>query len=262
MKLSIIHNLYKKNPFVNESVKLNLLALKESKVEYQYILFNDNGDERIIDDINEFICDNVEYVYSNINYGKKQCSGGWVGAQKYVKGDFIHNTGQDDVFTAQYFKCSIDLLQSDDSLMLVFSNAFRVNENLQATEIMLPVQEIHQYYNDPFTVFKRWFGVGENGKNEVTRANNMILAPGVIYKKTLHEKIGFPDLDNFLGAADFEYWSRILFNGYKCKELANPLWFYRCSNLSTSNETVNSTVNWVDKVKTKYYNLYKEKYGN
>ena len=39
MKISVIHNLYKRNPYVNESVQYNLHALKEANVDYQYILF-------------------------------------------------------------------------------------------------------------------------------------------------------------------------------------------------------------------------------
>ena len=31
MKISVIHNLYKRNPYVNESVQYNLHALKGSK---------------------------------------------------------------------------------------------------------------------------------------------------------------------------------------------------------------------------------------
>ena len=52
MKISVIHNLYKRNPYVNESVQYNLHALKEANVDYQYILFNDNGDKEIFDALN------------------------------------------------------------------------------------------------------------------------------------------------------------------------------------------------------------------
>ena len=41
-KLSIIHNLYKRNEYVNESVNINLKALIDANIDFQYILFNDN----------------------------------------------------------------------------------------------------------------------------------------------------------------------------------------------------------------------------
>ena len=41
MKISIIHNLYKHTPHINESIQYNILALEEAKVDYQYILFNE-----------------------------------------------------------------------------------------------------------------------------------------------------------------------------------------------------------------------------
>ena len=54
-KLSIIHNLYKRNEFVKESVRLNLIALKDANIDFQYILFNDNGDKDIWEDIIDYI---------------------------------------------------------------------------------------------------------------------------------------------------------------------------------------------------------------
>ena len=48
--VSVIHNLYKRNPYVNESIRYNLIALEDAKVDYQYILFNDMGDKDIFDD--------------------------------------------------------------------------------------------------------------------------------------------------------------------------------------------------------------------
>jgi hypothetical protein len=262
MKLSIVHNLYKKNPYVNETVRLNLIALNESGVNYQYILFNDHGDESVREDVQEFLSDKVEYIYSDINYGKKLCSGGWIGAQSYVKGDLIHNTGQDDVFTPYFFKQSVQLHENDSELMLVFSNGFKTNEKLELVSLLLPLTDIPYYYSDPLSCFRAWFGVGENGKNEITRANNNIPAPGVIYKKELHNRIGLPDLENFLGAGDFEYWARTLFYNQKCKLIPRPLWLYRCSPLSTSVGNDNKITEWVDKIKSKYYQLYKEKYGS
>jgi len=261
MKLSVIHNLYKKNKHVNESVRLNLISLRNANIDYEYILFNDNGDENIKDDITDILKDNnVKYHYSDKNYGHKQCSGGWVGAIPLITGDLIHNTGQDDVFTEMFYEESINLLNSDSNLMLTFSNGIMTHENLSPQSLILnPSMNID--YSDTDMIFKWWFGVGENGKDEVTRANNNIPAPGVIYRKKLHDMIGIPDLDNFLGAADFEYWARILFYGHKCKCINKPLWLYRRSDVSASNLPGNEVVinECVNKIKNKYYNLYKEK---
>ena len=53
------------------------------------------------------LTDKVEYHYSDINYGSGKCSGGWVGAIPLIKGDIVHNTGQDDVFTDQFYQEAI-----------------------------------------------------------------------------------------------------------------------------------------------------------
>jgi len=261
MKLSLIHNQYRRNPHCKESVRIGLYALQQEKVDYEYIIFNDNGDTEIEEDMKEFLGDpRVKYIYSIINFGHKTCTGGWVGALPHITGDLVHNMGQDDVFTPMFYRLGLNLLANDDKLMLVHSNAFSCDENLKVTNIMLSPHSSPDYYTDPFHCWKSWFGV-EESKNEVTRANNNFLAPGVIYHRKLHDLIGPPDLDNFLGAADFEFWSRILFHEYKCLSIPLPTWLYRSSKYSTSAGDNQDTLikNWVDKVRQKYYNLYEEK---
>jgi hypothetical protein len=259
MKLSLIHNQYKKNPYTNESVRLGLRALRDVNIDYEYVIFNDNGDKEIYEDIKEFLDDpKVKYVYSDVNYGLKLCSGGWVGAQPHLTGELIHNMGQDDIFSPVFYEVGVRELTNDPDLMLIHFNAFAVNEKLEPKSIMLHPDHIPDYYNHPFELWKSWFGVGENGHDEVTRANNNFLAPGVIYKKKLHDLIGLPDINNFVGACDFEFWARVLFYGYKCKQIAYPTWLYRQSELSTSVGQDDKIKIWVDNVKKKYYNLYKE----
>lgn len=258
MKLSLIHNQYKRNPYTNQSVRLTLLALRKAKVDYEYIIFNDNGDTSILDDVNEFMDDlRINYVYSDKNYGNKLCSGGWVGAQSYIHGDLIHNMGQDDIFTPFFYEKAIQEFDRDGDLMLIHFNGFAVNERLEVMHLLMSPDRTLDYYNRPYEGFKWWFGVGENGKNEVTRANNNFLAPGVIYRKKVQDVIGLPDVDNFVGACDFEYWARILFHKMKCKSITLPSWLYRQSTLSTSVGNDDKIKIWVDKVKEKYYNLYK-----
>ena len=55
MKISVIHNLYEKNKWVNESVQYNVIALENANIDYQYILFNDKGNKEIYNDIKDFI---------------------------------------------------------------------------------------------------------------------------------------------------------------------------------------------------------------
>lgn len=264
-KLSIIHNLYKKNKHVNESVLLNLLALEESKIDYQYILFNDHGNVEIFEDIKEFLSDKVEYIYSDINFGKKMCSGGWLGALPYVKGNLIQNTGQDDVMTALFYKKSIKIFDNRKDIYLTFANGFKTDENLEMISLMINPQFVLNY-EQPLECFKFWFGIGENGKNEVTRANNNMPAPSVIYRKELHDLIGKPELELFRGASDFEYWARILFNEYKCYYINELLWLYRMSSYSAGEEIIEGKPNrgyWqdihIENVKIKYKELWDKK---
>lgn len=252
MKISIIHNLYKRNPHVNESVRYNIHALEDVNVDYQYILFNDKGDKEIYDDVKDLLSNKVEYYYSDYNFGMGICSGGWVGALPLVKGDIIHNTGQDDVFIDKFYKKALEIF-TDPEIMFFSCNGIKTDENLNQQGFMIHPQ-FKPDYSAPLDRFKEWFGVIDN---QITRANNQLLAPGTLYRKELHNLIGEPNLKLFKGAADMEYWARILINGYKGYYENTPLWLYRVSDYSTSNlggfEDFNKTI--LDE----YKKLWKEK---
>ena len=230
MKVSVIHNLYKRNPYVNESVRYNIIALEDAKIDYQYILFNDNGDKDIFDDVKDLVNKKITYHYSDYNFGMGICSGGWVGALPLVEGDIIHNTGQDDVFTANFYhkaKLAFDIPE----IMFFSNNGIRTDENLKQSGPMIH-PNFRPNYMEPLDRFKEWFGVVNN---EITRANNALLAPGTMYRKELHNLIGEPDLKTFKGACDFAYWALILLNEHKGLYDSDPSWLYRESNFSTSN---------------------------
>lgn len=254
MKITIIHNTFRFNPLIRESVILNLKALQEAGVDYQYIVFNDNGDHKIEDEVKDL---GIEYYYSNYNFGQKMCSGGWIGALPLVKGELIHNTGQDDVFTSYFYKSIINKFK-ETNCDLVYCNGLKVLENLTTTgETMGPLSSID--YSNPHSNFNQWFGVINN---RITKTNNFIPAPGTVYKTSLHDEIGEPDLDNFRGVADFEYWARILFFKKQIQYISTPCWFYRLSQYTTTLEVIDGKLNekdlaasYLEKMKIKYQNL-------
>lgn len=245
--VTIIHNTYDQNMYVRESAELNIKSLQDSGIDYQYIIYNDHGDPSIIEDIRHLLNNKVEYIYSNINYGMGVCSGGWIGAIPYIKGDCIHNIGQDDIFSSLFYIKSLELL-NDSDIYLVYSNGFVVNENLTfANQLMGPLHNMD--YSNPKHVFDQWF---QRRGDVLTAANNYIPAPGVIYKTILHELIEPPNLVEFKGSADFEYWARILFNGFGIKYNPNPNWFYRMSRYSYGQKSTATTDIWNKNILNKY----------
>lgn len=247
--INIVHNTYEKNRYLRESVISNIKALKDTTLDFNYVIFNDHGDESIYEDIKDLTGGSVSYVYSDINYGMGVCSGGWVGAIPYTKPGLIHNIGQDDVYTSLFYTSLVKRLQ-DPETMLAYANGFKVNTDLTIQgQTLGPIQEMN--YSNPKEVFNFWFGVQNN---KITRANNFIPAPGVIYKTTLHDSIGKPDLETFKGSADFEYWARVLFTGNKVSYDPRPLWLYRMSEYSLGSKPLaeKETPNWNNLIIEKY----------
>jgi hypothetical protein len=247
--INIVHNTYEKNRYLRESIISNVKALKDTTLDFNYVIFNDHGDESIYEDIKDLTGGSISYVYSDINYGMGVCSGGWVGAIPYTKPGLIHNIGQDDVYTSLFYTSLVKRLQ-DPEIMLAYANGFKVNTDLTIQgQTLGPIQEMN--YSNPKEVFNFWFGVQNN---KITRANNFIPAPGVIYKTTLHDSIGKPDLETFKGSADFEYWARVLFTGNKVSYDPRPLWLYRMSEYSLGSKPLaeKETPNWNNLIIEKY----------
>jgi len=255
MKITVIHNLYKRNKWVNESIQYNVLALEQADVDYQYILFNDKGDTEIFEDVKDLLNEKVEYRYSYQNFGLGKCSGGWEGAIPFIEGDVVHNTGQDDVFTSDFYEGVKKAFENPENMFFT-NNGIKAIEEVENQQGPLIDPRFKPDYSDPLSRFKEWFGVIDGN---VTRANNAMLAPGTVYKTILHEKIGKPELSKFLGASDFEYWSRILFYGHKGYYESEPMWIYRESKISLSNTEMNHLPECVEKVKTKYGRLWQER---
>jgi len=191
------------------------------------------------------------------------CSGGYVGAIPYITGDVIHVTGQDDVMTTAFYMESMALFDFNPSIYFVTSNGYITDEHLGITGILINPE----YYMDcskPLEIFKSWFGISPPSY-EVSRANNGFLAPGTIYKRKLHDLIGTFDLDNFRGAADFEYWARILFYEYPGQYVAQPNWYYRRTEYTAGNAIIDGKPNnahWrplnLDMIKEKYTKLVQQ----
>ena len=268
-KLTIVHGVYRRNPYILETLVQNLMALRAARItDQQYIIFNDNGDKEIEQDLSDYLGE-VEYIYSPKNFGNKVCRGSWVGALPYVKGDLLHVTDQDDPMTPTFYKTSMDIFNKSPNIDLVFHNCIKINDDSSAIGFgmnpnIIPGENWPSYEHNPLECFKLWFGVNES--NEVTAANNHIMASGVIYRTKLHDIIGEPDL-TFGGACDFEYWSRILFNNRRCKMVNLPTWFYRISEYSAGNTIMEDGERnndkylheCIDAIKQKYIKLWREK---
>ena len=97
MKISVVQNIWKTNPYIRESLEHNLDALEGAAVDYEYIIFNDKGDEEALYPIKDIINQNdkVTYHYSEINYGEGKCRGGWLGSINLLKGDIYHSVDDD-----------------------------------------------------------------------------------------------------------------------------------------------------------------------
>ena len=142
---------------------------------------------------------------------------------------------------------------NNPEIMFFSCNGIKTDAELNQQDPMI-YPDYKPDYSSPLDRFKEWFVVINN---EITQANNQLLAPGTLYRKELHKIIGEPNLKLFKGAADMEYWARMLLYEQKGYYHPIPLWLYRVSDYSLSNlggfEELNKTI-FIE-----YKKLWKEK---
>ena len=261
--LSVVQSVYNLNPLISLSAQTTIVALDTLGIDYQYILFNDSGDKDIIKQIPEYIKahKNFEYHYSDFNYGYKTAPGGLIGAIDLIKHKYVHQTNQDDFYTSSFYSLALKhLMITDKQYAAIVTNCYHVDEEFEILAIPLPQdgKSINEAWGNPNFMFNWMFGIEEN---KLTTSNNFVYFPGTIYKKELYSTIGKPDIKNFGGSADFEYWARAVFNGYKFAYLNLPTWLYMKSQYSHSaldNEGENTRQKiYNPRVKEKYELLWK-----
>lgn len=256
--ITIIHNVYKYNPIINRSAWYNISSLQALDIEFQYLIFNDHGNMKIKELIDP-ILQNVsaaQYYYSDKNYGHDNSSGGWYGAvdKQLIKDSslYIHNIGQDDFYTPLFYRYVIGKLEeTPNDIAAVFGNCYEVNEEFDILRIPLS-NNWETFWENPQMCFNYMFNPSNQ---QLTRTSNFVYAPGTIYRKTMHDVIGLPDLEQFDGSADFEYWARMVFYGYGFGYIPLPLYYYMKSSYSTSADPGNA-----DLRKTKYNPRIQSKY--
>ena len=258
MKISLIHNMHSANEHYYSSALATISALEEINADYEYIFFNDNGDKEILNQISPLLNDKVIYYYSDFNFGQGKCTGGWIGALPLVTGEIIHNLGQDDIFSPDFYRLALEVF-SNPEMQFFTCNGMKCDDFLHPLSPLINPSYFIDY-SVPLARFKEWFGVIDQG---VTCANNHILAPGTLYRTELHEKIGPPAVTDFWGASDFEYWARMLFNELKGYYHSIPLWNYRISMKSLGFKEESSGTDhrppYLEKIKLKYSELWNQK---
>lgn len=128
-----------------------------------------------------------------------------------IETKYCHCIGHDDFFSPIFWRLSINELENNDRLGAVLANCFEVDEEFNVDRIAFPMM-FKDSYNNPNFLFRLMFSPDEAGNLQT--ANNFAYHCGVVYRTKLYQEIGLPDPVSFDGAADFEYWARIVFNNY------------------------------------------------
>ena len=149
-----------------------LIGLKDTTLDFNYIIFNDHGDKSIYEDVKDLVGGSVSYVYSDINYGLKVCSGGWVGAIPLTKPGLIHNIGMKgstDLYNAQIVakhiqSSHVEVIKEPEQMLNVIEDVIYHTETYDTTTVRAstPMYLLSKYIKENSDIVVVFSGEGSD----------------------------------------------------------------------------------------------------
>lgn len=194
--VSVITPCYNQGQFLEEAIQ----SIPYNRVDYEieHIIINDGSTDQVsLDKFEELEKRGIHIIHQE----NKGLAATRNIAIAEAKGKYIIPLDADNKLTELYFTQAIELLESDSSIDVVYSD---------------------------FQVFGDDQNMNKTGMFDIYRMclNNRIDACAVFCKSTF-EKVGGYDLNMTLGCEDWDLWLNFYFNGAKFHYLSEPGFYYR-----------------------------------
>lgn len=196
-RVSIITSVYKGDEFIEGF--LNDIVRQTIFDQCELIIINANspGNEEPI--IKKFCT-----TYPNIIYERLSTDPGlygvWNYAIKKARADLITNANIDDRRNPKFIEIHANALEQDHTIDLVYSDYY-----------------ISTTPNEPFEK-NNYSSYVTAAEFAPTRMNLCLPGPCPMWRKSLHDSVGFFD-ETFFIAGDFEFWNRIVAQGAQLKKI-------------------------------------------
>lgn len=221
-KVSIITSIYNGDKYISHFLSSITTQTYFSKCELILIDANSPQNEK------EVI---VKYLkkYSNIIYRRLESDPGiyecWNIAIRMARGDYVTNANLDDIRLPVHIEKCVEVLEENSSADVVSTSVFVIPEKESFKISKLSEYEVW-FEHIPDVYFSRHLfeKTGEMGNNVKSR-NIPHCCP--VWRKSVHDKIGYFDEEKYKYAADWEFWLRAATNNCGFRHIKSPLAVYR-----------------------------------
>ncbi|MBT9169605.1 MAG: putative glycosyltransferase EpsE [Syntrophomonadaceae bacterium] len=215
-KVSIITPFYNGKKFIQTALES---IANQTYRDFEYILVNDGSSENVSEMVKKILGKKGIYLEQK---NKGQASATNLGIS-VSKGEYIAFCDQDDWWLPEKLEKQVAFLEENPNITMVYTDAFIADEKgILLKETWMQSRGVNHckgFYNDcSANLFDR----------------NFIPAPlTVMIRRFIFDKIGLFD-EKFSSAYDYEYWFRILNNGFEIDYINKPLAVWRTHTLQES----------------------------
>ena len=252
-EVSIITSVFNGEKYIKEFLKNITGQTLFNKCEL--ILINANSPTNEEKTINEYV-----KKYPNIIYKKLDKDPGlysvWNMAIKLARGKYITNANLDDRRAKNHIEECLKELHHNSNLDLICTELYVTKKD---NDIIGNADKNTRWFSGANSKIETPDMFKENivhGKRKVYSQNIPHCMP--IWKKSLHEKNGFFNENEFGPLADWEFWLRCLKNNANFKIIHKPLGLYLINNDSHNRKTFNEVFH--KKIVDRYYKATESQY--
>lgn len=244
--VSIITSLYDGDEYIHDFLQNIVKQSIFQKCELIIIDANSPGNE--VEVIRSFQKNYENILYERLTYDPG-IYGTWNYAVKKAKGKYITNANLDDARISTHIEECVDAMEYNTSISLVSTAVYAINEN-----------DIFDETNNES--IKKWFVKGVPNfycaKDMFVNDNGNIQSRNIphsspVWKKSIHDKIGYFDEEKYKHASDWEFWLRASTNGFYFQHLSKPLAVYRIVENSHNRRSQQIHSDVTNKIIKKYY---------
>ena len=245
--VSIITSLYNEDIYIESFLENITKQSMFEKCELHIIDANSPGNEYPI--IEKYIkkYDNIFYERLNEDPGIYEV---WNYAISKSKGKYITNANPDDIRLTTHIERCVEVMEDDKSVSVVSTSVYTIKEHEKfdyASRGNLKkwfVANIPDYYfaKDLFT---------ENHDGKIVSRNIPHCCP--VWRKSVHESVGFFDEKKYKQSADWEFWLRVATRGHGFFHVKKPLAVYRIVEQSHNRKHRALYEGVAEEIKKQYY---------
>jgi len=221
-KVSIITSIYNGDKYISQF--LSHITTQTYFTKCELILIDANSpqnEKKVIDKYLEKY-DNIIYKRLDEDPGIYEC---WNIAIRMSKGEYVTNANLDDIRLPIHIEKCVKLLDKNPTADVVSTSVFVISEKEQFKVSNLSKYDVW-FSHIPDVYFSRHLfeKTNEMGNNVKSR-NIPHCCP--VWRKKIHEEIGFFDEEKYKYAADWEFWLRAATNNCGFRHIKSPLAVYR-----------------------------------